>query len=99
MVNCNDLANYEELADEYARHRRVHPEVLRGLILGGRLTPASRVLEIGCGTGSYVAALQAAVGCSCLGIDPCEEMLAKAKPRSTEVHFQTARAESLPFFH
>jgi ubiquinone/menaquinone biosynthesis C-methylase UbiE len=99
MVNCDYLVNYDELAEEYARHRGVHPEVLRGLVQAGRLTPASGVLEIGCGAGNYIAALQAAVGCPCRGIDRSEEMLAKARARPTAVQFQTASAESLPFYH
>lgn len=99
MVNCNDLENYEELAADYARHRQVHPEILRELIQAGRLTAASQALEIGGGAGSYVGALQAAVGCSCRRIDPREEMLAQDKPRSSDIPFPTARPGSLPFFH
>jgi ubiquinone/menaquinone biosynthesis C-methylase UbiE len=69
--------DYALLADEYARHRQVHPGVLRALC--GRIGEGSVVLEVGCGTGNYVAALTALSGCRVWGIDPSTEMLARAQ--------------------
>jgi ubiquinone/menaquinone biosynthesis C-methylase UbiE len=89
------MVNYDPIAADYARHRRADPEVLQ--VLASKLTPASAVLEIGCGTGNYIVTLQAAVGCSCWGIDPSMEMLASAKKRSGTIPFQLGRAESLDF--
>jgi ubiquinone/menaquinone biosynthesis C-methylase UbiE len=51
------------------------------------------VLEVGCGSGNYVAALEGLTGCSCWGIDPSEGMLARA--RSAAGRFQAGRAEAL----
>lgn len=87
--------NYDQIAPEYAQHRRVHPEVLR--FLASRLGPSSRVLEVGCGSGNYVSALADFVGCSCCGIDPSTEMLAKAREQSERVRFKTGGAERLDF--
>jgi ubiquinone/menaquinone biosynthesis C-methylase UbiE len=89
------MIDYDQFAAEYARNRRVQPEVLRALA-GGGVQPASRVLEVGCGTGNYIIALQGMTGCSCQGIDPSEEMLARARERSETVPFQAGRAEALP---
>jgi SAM-dependent methyltransferase len=89
------MIDYDRIAAEYERHRRVHPGVLRALCSTGGLTRDSRVLEVGCGTGNYVAALSQAVGCPCWGIDPSKEMLARARQRSPGATFQTGRAESL----
>ena len=50
--------DYDMLAREYARHRRVHPEVVKGLISGGGITQSSHVLEVGSGTGNYIIALE-----------------------------------------
>jgi hypothetical protein len=50
-------AYYQEIAPDYARLRRVHPEVFRHLIESGPIHAGSRVLEIGCGTGNYICAL------------------------------------------
>jgi ubiquinone/menaquinone biosynthesis C-methylase UbiE len=89
--------DYDRLAADYARHRRVHPEVLRNLIAGGGLNADSRVLEVGCGTGNYAVALEALVHCACWGIDPSEQMLAQARPRSGRIRFALGRAEQLAF--
>lgn len=89
------MVDYEQLAAEYARHRRVHPEVLCNLIQTANLSPDSKVLEVGCGTGNYIAAVEAALGSRCWGIDPSEKMLDAAKERSQSIHLQVGRAERL----
>jgi SAM-dependent methyltransferase len=91
------VIDYDRIALEYTRHRKVHPGVLRSLILRSGIDGDSRVLEVGCGTGNYIHALQDAVGCSCWAIDPSEEMLAAARDRSAGVVFQIGRAERLDF--
>jgi len=91
------LLDYDQVASQYARHRQVHPEVLRSLLEVSGIGGASRVLEVGCGTGNYILALASLVGCNCWGIDPSEQMLAWARGRSDQVHFQPGRAESLDF--
>jgi ubiquinone/menaquinone biosynthesis C-methylase UbiE len=89
--------DYDDLAAEYAAHRRHDEAVLEALCTGGRVGPASRVLEVGCGTGSYVIALHEATGASCVGIDPSAQMLALAGSRSETIEFIRGRAEALPF--
>jgi len=58
---------------------------------------ASKVLEVGCGTGNYILALEALVGSSCWGVDPSEQMLSRAGERSRTIHFQLGKAERLDF--
>ncbi|MFN8483774.1 MAG: methyltransferase domain-containing protein [Anaerolineae bacterium] len=89
------MLNYNDLAAEYTRHRRVHPGVLRALIADAGLTAASRVLEVGCGTGNYTVALTEATGCTCEGIDPSAEMLARLRASAPRVRAQVGRAERL----
>ena len=89
--------DYDKIAGEYARNRRVHPAVLEDLARTSGIERTSRVLEVGCGTGNYSAALQAAAGCACWGIDPSEQMLARARERPEAVHWQLGRAEQLDF--
>ncbi len=88
---------YDALAQEYALHRRIHPGVLPALLKGSRITSRSRILEVGCGTGNYILAIQAAAGCTCQGIDPSGEMLDVARSRSASICFTTGRAENLDF--
>jgi len=85
--------DYNQVADKYALHRGIVPGVLQWLT--GRLGPTSRVLEVGCGTGNYISAIEASVGCSCWGVDPSEPMLRLAAEQSRRVHFQVGRAEQL----
>jgi ubiquinone/menaquinone biosynthesis C-methylase UbiE len=92
-----NVIEYDQIALDYARHRKVHPGVLGGLMARGGIGSGSRVLEVGCGTGNYVAAIQAATGCSCWAIDPSEEMLAAARGGSTGATFQLGRGERLEF--
>jgi ubiquinone/menaquinone biosynthesis C-methylase UbiE len=72
------VIDYDHLAAEYARHRTAHPEVLKRLAVTGSVGPASRVLDVGCGTGNYLIALHRLTGCAAWGIDPSEQMLARA---------------------
>ncbi len=89
--------DYNSLALEYARHRQVLPEVLKNLIETGKLDSASQVLDVGCGTGNYMIAIESAIGCSCWGIEPSEKMLAKAQERARSVHFKMGKAEQLDY--
>jgi SAM-dependent methyltransferase len=91
------VVDYDQIASEYARHRQVHPGVLRSLLSISRVGRASKVLEVGCGTGNYIVALQALAGCSCWGIDPSEQMLSRARERSRPINLQSGKAERLDF--
>ena len=85
--------DYDQIAAEYARHRQVHPAVFRAL--AEAIQPSSRVLEVGCGTGNYVHALQDHCGCACWGIDPSQEMLHIAGSQGGSVQFGQGSAEEI----
>lgn len=91
------IVDYDILAGEYAQLRHVHSGVLTILLRNSRINSTSRTLEVGCGTGNYIIAIQAAVGCTCQGIDPSEQMLAAARQRSHQVQFELGRAEEIGF--
>jgi ubiquinone/menaquinone biosynthesis C-methylase UbiE len=91
------VIEYDQIAGEYARHRKVHPEVLHGLVSHSGINGDARVLEVGCGTGNYIAAVASLVGCPCWAIDPSVEMLATARDSSAHVTFLAGRAERLGF--
>jgi len=91
------LVDYDELASDYAQHRQVHPEVIKHLVSTGNLGRDTKVLEVGCGTGNYILALERLLDCQCWGIDPSKGMLAQAGLRSGGVHFQVNRAEDMGF--
>ena len=89
--------NYNQAAGEYAAHRRIHGGVFRELCARGELGPRASVLEVGCGTGNYAAALVAHTSCTAFGLDPSGGMLAKARAHPARVRWLLGRAESLPF--
>jgi ubiquinone/menaquinone biosynthesis C-methylase UbiE len=82
---------------KYARHRKADQRVVENLLSDGRITAASRVLEVGCGTGNFIIALEAATGCACFAIDSSEEMLKLASRRLEKINFKHAEAEEMPF--
>ena len=88
---------YSDLAAEYAAHRQANPPVVEELVAVGKLDKSSRVLEVGCGTGNYILALQSGTGCSAWGVDPSAGMLATAGECSQDVTFRLGNAENLDF--
>lgn len=89
--------DYDRIAPDYAQHRQVHPEVLKGLASTGGICSVSKVLEVGCGTGNYIIALEWLVGSDCWGVDSSQGMLSIARERLSTVHFQLGRAEALHY--
>lgn len=83
MLPVTAKTDYASLAKSYAQHRKPHPEVLSRLV--AKLTPGSRVLELGCGTGNYITTLRSQVGCECVGVDPSAEMLEQLRARGSDV--------------
>ncbi len=88
--------DYQALADDYARHRRVHPGVLERLLQTIEREQATEVLDVGCGTGNYLEAITKGSGARVTGIDPSGAMLDQLRARLPEARATVARAESLP---
>lgn len=86
-----------DIAEIYARHRGVRPELLKTLVEESGVNRSSRLLEVGCGTGNYVIATQFVSGCAARGVDISEEMLAHAQRRDSPVEFSVGTAEFLEF--
>lgn len=90
--------DFNSYAEAYHRNRGVQPSVLRSLIEGSGLRAGDHVLEVGCGTANYLAAIVAETGATGYGIDPAESMLAQAKADLARAHLTLsgAPAESIP---
>lgn len=91
------MIDYNRIAAEYARHRQIHPGVFRNIAEEAMLGCDSAVLDVGCGTGNYLLALEKETGCKGYGIDPSEEMLLRARARSSTLDLRVGSAQSLDF--
>ena len=89
--------NYDLLAADYAANRRVHPGILAQLIAAAEGSQAQTIVDMGCGTGNYAAAVQEAkgpAGICVLGVEPSYGMLAYAHARGIDVC--QGQAEAIP---
>ncbi len=93
----NHRLDFDQRAKEYARHRKVHPGVIDVMVGSGVFSPQSRVLDVGCGTGNYAAALTAATSCRISGLDPSARMLDRAREAAGWESLLQGSAEHLPF--
>jgi SAM-dependent methyltransferase len=84
----------EPVASNYARLRHIHRPLLAALISGSGIQASSKVLELGCGTGNYISAIQSQTGCSGYGVDPSGEMLSKARAEATKLVLIRGSAEN-----
>ncbi len=91
------MIDYDQLAEDYRRHRRIHPEVLKLLIETTKVRRGSKVLEVGCGTGNYIRELCKATKASGWGLEPSRKMLQEAQNLSPTIIFKEGKARSLPF--
>jgi SAM-dependent methyltransferase len=83
-------ATYDELRPVDDNWREIYEALVREGDLAGR-----RVLDVGCGTGNFAAALSE--GARVWGVDQSPEMLEVARARAPEVRFKQASADALPF--
>ena len=84
----------QQIALEYAKLRHVHRPLLAALISASGIDAGSKVLELGCGTGNYIRAIQSQTGCSAWGIDPSREMLSQASTQAPGIIWKCATAEN-----
>ena len=72
-------AVFDEIADEYERHRPTYPDVLvdQACQLAG-LEPGAPVLEIGCGTGKLTRSLVER-GLEVTAVEPGRQLIARAQ--------------------
>jgi len=91
------MIDYNPLAMEYAQHRRTNTKVVEALITFGKINPTSQVLEVGCGTGNYISALENETGCFCWGCDPSSQMLSEAGRQSNSLALRQGCGEYLEY--
>lgn len=89
------VLNYDDLADEYERHRRVYPGLIEHIVGYAGITRDCAVLEVGCGTANHLAAVCHATDARGTGVDPSREMLQRAARHPERLDLRIGRAEEL----
>ena len=88
-------ALYDQIGVGYDATRRADPSIVRMLSEAIGAPPRS-VLDVGCGTGNYTAAL-ADHGFAVSGVDPSSTMLDAANEKRPGLNWIKASADNLPF--
>jgi SAM-dependent methyltransferase len=89
--------DYDDLAAEYAQHRRVYPHLVEHILERSGVTGNSTVLEVGCGTANHLAAVRRATGARCVGVEPSAQMRRQAATHPEDLELREGTAETLDF--
>jgi ubiquinone/menaquinone biosynthesis C-methylase UbiE len=103
MTAGSRVADYDSIASKYDRRYDLHEYAgVRETLLNflGPQSPAT--LEVGCGTGHWLAALQRSANLSgersiLAGVEPSSQMIARARAAAPGARLVRARAEALPW--
>jgi SAM-dependent methyltransferase len=88
--------HFDAIATRYDALRHQLFEPMLALLLREGDLAGRRVLDLGCGTGRFAAALSERHGCTVFGVDPSPAMLDVARSRSSAASWLDGRAEAIP---
>lgn len=92
----SEVIGYDRISKIYDVSRTANAETVEKLVRLLRVGPDSALLDIGCGTGNYTAALQQ-VAKSVIGIDISIGMIEQARAKFPRLRFVCGDVMSLPF--
>lgn len=86
---------YNNIGKSYNSTRTADPFIAQRLLAHVQAEAGATILDIGCGTGNYLRALEAA-GMRMTGVEPSEIMLAQARAAQTNAEYLQGTAEAIP---
>src|SRR5579871_2142849 len=97
-MTAGRIANYDSVAAGYDRRYVLHPYTGVGDALARFLSssPVTAVVEIGCGTGHWLPELRAHAALVA-GVEPSEQMIARAHASAPFARLVRGRDEALPW--
>jgi SAM-dependent methyltransferase len=94
VASIDPRERFDGAAEVYARHRPSYPDALVDQVLvESGVRPGELVADVGCGTGILTRML-AARGLDVIGIDPNQDMLARARASGGPARYQIGEAEA-----
>ena len=95
------VADYDSIAGRYDRRYRIHAYAGVRAALVDFVGASGAVLEVGCGTGHWLAEVARSASLSgeraLAGVEPSVEMIARAAANAPDADLVRARAEALPW--
>jgi ubiquinone/menaquinone biosynthesis C-methylase UbiE len=87
---------YDAIGKGYDTTRKADPEITWRLRHHLQVSDGTKILDIACGTGNYTIALEN-TGLHMSGSDVSEEMIKKAKGKSSTIDWEVADVNKLPY--
>lgn len=88
--------NYNEISRVYDDVRKADAALLNSMLQELDWRKEMRILDIGCGTGNYLALLRRATQVQAHGIEPSAGMIQKARAKNPDITFQQGDAAHIP---
>jgi ubiquinone/menaquinone biosynthesis C-methylase UbiE len=91
--------DYSKIARYYDTVRTEPGALLSKIVQYGEIKPQSKVLDVGCGTGTFPINLSSSVGCTLHGLEPSADMLKEALVKDSFRNIMWVRGDGqrLPF--
>lgn len=89
--------DYTAIASDYDNFRSNSPEYLQILMHRCKIKPTSKVLDLGCGTGTAAGFIASKTSAHIIGVDASIGMLKTAQSKDKSIHYINAQATRLPF--
>lgn len=89
--------DYDAISKVYDDVREADVDLLNQFFEEVGISAATRILDIGCGTGNHTDLLQRISGAQVSGVEPSEGMLDKARAKNPAIDFRQGNAAQIPF--